>query len=69
VRELAAECLRLTEVVALEPQPLADGSGWCVQVTWLDGRVDTVGTFGLESTARDWIEWDAPEFIRTRCAH
>jgi hypothetical protein len=69
VHKLAEECLGLTEVVALEPQPLPDGSGWCVKVTWLDGRMETVGTFGLESTAREWIEWDAPKFLRLRSAH
>jgi hypothetical protein len=64
MRKLAEECLGLTQVAALEPQPLPDGSGWCVEVTWSGGYVETVGTFGLESTARDWIEWEAPRFLR-----
>ena len=64
LRKLAAECLGLSDVAGLEPQPLPDGSGWCVRVTWADGRVEHVGTFGLESTARDWIEHEAREFLR-----
>jgi hypothetical protein len=68
LRKLAADCLGLSDVAGLEPQPLPDGSGWCVRVTWADGRVERVGTFGLESTARDWIEWEAPKFLRGRRA-
>ena len=65
-RKLAEECLRLSEVAALDPQPLPDGSGWCVRVTWSDGRVEHIATFGSESTARDWIEWESPRFFRDR---
>jgi hypothetical protein len=68
VRKLAEECLGLTEIAALEPRPLPDGSGWCVDITWTDGRVEVVGTFGSKGTARDWIEWDAPKFLRTNFA-
>lgn len=57
------ECSRLAQVSALRPQPLQDGSGWYVEVTWSDGAVEHIGTFGLESTARDWIEWDAAKFF------
>jgi hypothetical protein len=63
-RTLAEECLHLKQADALTPQALADGSGWCVEVTWSDGNVERIGTFGCESTARDWIEWDAPRFFR-----
>lgn len=62
---LVEECLGLSAIAGLEPRPLPDGTGWCVEVTWPDGRVAVVGTFGLESTARDWIEWDAPKFLRS----
>jgi hypothetical protein len=68
LRKLATESLGLSDVAGLEPQPLPDGSGWCVKVTYSDGRVEQVGTFGLESTARDWIEWEAPRFLRSRPA-
>jgi hypothetical protein len=34
-----------------------------LEITWSDGRVEFIGTFGLQSTARDWIEWDAPKFL------
>jgi hypothetical protein len=64
VHNLADECLGLSEIAGLEPRPLSDGTGWCVEITWSDGGVEIVGTFGLESTARDWIEWDAPKFLR-----
>jgi hypothetical protein len=67
-RALAEECLQLKQVGSLRPQPLHDGSGWCVEITWSDGSIETVGTFGAESTARDWIEWDAPRFLRKRSA-
>jgi hypothetical protein len=63
-RKLADECLQLAQVVALQPQPLQDGSGWCVEVTWWDGSVEHIVTFGLETTARDWIKWEAPAFFR-----
>jgi hypothetical protein len=62
--KISGDRLGLSDVVGLEPQPLPDGSGWCVRVTWADGRVEHVGTFGLESTARDWIEHEAREFLR-----
>ena len=65
-RTLAEECLQLKQVRTLRPQPLEDGAGWCVEITWSDGSVEKVGTFGCESTARDWIEWDAPKFLRNR---
>ena len=66
IRKLAADCLGLSDVVGMEPYPLPDGSGWCVRITRSGGRVELVGTFGLESTARDWIEWEAPKFLRNR---
>ncbi|HML12920.1 MAG TPA: hypothetical protein VK456_06410 [Xanthobacteraceae bacterium] len=67
-RALAEECLQLEQVGSLRPRPLHDGSGWCVEITWSDGSIETVGTFGAESAARDWIEWEAPRFLRARSA-
>jgi hypothetical protein len=64
MRKLAEECLRLPQVAALKPQALADGSGWCVEVTWVDGLVEQIVTFVSENTARDWIEWEAPKLFR-----
>jgi hypothetical protein len=61
------ECLRAAQMSALRAQPLQDGSGWCVEVTWSDGVVEHIGTFGLESTARDWVEWDAAQFFAVNC--
>jgi hypothetical protein len=69
VRKLAEECLRCTDLAALEPHPLSDGTGWCVKITWSDGRVEVFDKFGSESTARDWIEWDAPKFLRNKPTH
>lgn len=63
-RTLAEECLQLKQVDTLAPKPLADGSGWCVEITRSDGSVEQIGMFGLESAARDWIEWEAPRFFR-----
>jgi hypothetical protein len=63
-RTLAEECLRLPQVMSLKPQVLHDGSGWYVEVTWSDGGVEHIGTFGSESIARDWVEWDSPKFFR-----
>ena len=68
LQKLAQECLRLANIAALEPQPLPDGSGWQIKVTWSDGRVELIGTFGSETTARDWIHWDAPKFFRDQSA-
>jgi hypothetical protein len=53
------------DVSSLTSKPRKDGSGWYVEVTWNDGRVQQVGTFGSETAARDWIEWDAPKFFRS----
>jgi hypothetical protein len=64
MRKLAQECLGLNDVIALAAKPLNDGSGWYVEVSWSNGRVEHVGTFGSDTTARDWIEWDAPKFLR-----
>jgi len=59
----------LTEVVALTTRPLMNGSGWYVEVTRRDGAVERIGTFGSETTARDWVEWDAARFLRDSGAH
>jgi hypothetical protein len=68
MRELAAECLRMDDIIAIKPALLKDGSGWLVEVTYGDGRLEYIGTFGSDTTARDWIEWDAPKFFRAGCA-
>ena len=65
---MAEECLGLLQIASMRPQPEPDGSGWRIEITWCDGRIEYVGTFGLESTARDWIEWDAPRFFREQSA-
>jgi len=69
MRALADEVLRLSEVVALTPRPLMDGSGWYVEITRRDGAVEHICTFGSETTAQDWIEWDAASFLRDSEAH
>lgn len=66
MHQLAKECLGLTELVTMEARPLPDDSGWCVEIRWPDGRLEVIGTFDLQSTAKDWIEWDAPKFLRSK---
>jgi hypothetical protein len=51
------------------PRALEDGSGWYVELTWPDGRIEQVVTFGLESTARDWIDHELLAFVRSKLAH
>jgi hypothetical protein len=54
---------------ALRVRPLKDGSGWYVEMTWPDGRIERIGDFGLESTARDWIAFEFPAYFRSKIAH
>jgi hypothetical protein len=69
LRNLAAECLHQAQVASLRPRPLEDGSGWYVELTWHDGRVEHIGTFGAQATAQDWIDWDFPKFFRNQLAY
>jgi hypothetical protein len=69
LRKLAEECLQQSEVVSLRPQPLEDGSGWCVELTRHDGHVEHICTFGSETSAQDWIDWEFPKFFRDKLAH
>jgi len=50
-------------------RPFEDGSGWCVEYTWPDGRIEKIGTFGSEATARDWLENEFDKYFREKLAH
>jgi hypothetical protein len=67
--KLAEERLQQSEVASLRAQPLKDGSGWYVELTWRDGRVEHIGTFGSKTTARDWIDWEFSKFFCGKLAH
>jgi hypothetical protein len=49
--------------------PLKDGSGWYVELWWPDGRIERVGDFGSETTAKDWIEWELAASLRNFRTH
>jgi len=48
--------------------PFEDGSGWAVEFTWPDGRLEKIGTFGSEATARDWLEHEFETYFREKLA-
>ena len=47
----------------LLPHLLSDGSAWYIEVTWPNGRVERIGDFGSETTARDWIAWESDSYF------
>jgi hypothetical protein len=53
----------------LRVRPRDDGSAWYVEVAWPDGRIDRIGDFGLETTARDWIVHEFPSYLRAKLTH
>lgn len=61
----------------LEPQftiPLTlrastDGSVWFLEVSLPDGRTISVGEFGSESTAYDWVMHEFSTFFRQKLMH
>ncbi len=48
--------------VTFSPQPLEDGSGFTVLVTWRNGRTQKVGDFRTLEAARRWIDTEASEW-------
>lgn len=69
LRKLNEQCFQRSEVASLRPHPLQDGSGWCVELMRHDGRVEQICTFGSETSAQDWIDWEFPKFFRDKLAH
>jgi hypothetical protein len=50
-------------------RPFEDGSGWCVEFTWPDGRIEKIGTFGSEASAQDWVEHEFEKYFQEKLAH
>lgn len=42
---------------------MPDWSGWYVELTWPNGRVDHIDKFGSASTARTWISRELPSYL------
>jgi hypothetical protein len=52
-------------VIAITSElPKVESIGRTFKIRNSMGGVEHIGTFGSESTARDWVEWDAPKFFR-----
>lgn len=51
-----------TKQVTFLPQPLKDGSGFTVLITWPNGRTQKVGDFRTLEAAWRWIDTDANQW-------
>ena len=47
-----------------EPHRVDHGNGWCVLITWDDGKTDKVEGFGSHSAAEAWIETESDSWER-----
>lgn len=50
----------------IQPRERRDGSGWFVLVEWGDWPSEQVGGFLTEDEARQWVQHNAPGWLKER---